>query len=1748
MNKQIFDNYYNSRFELAIVVNYDRTFNDDPTTRKSDILVLVRYLDKYPILKDLVTVRQIIEIDDERLNEEEVSIKNHIIHLYSKKITSKIIFMKNIYITQETSLVDVKTYLGGVINVFPIEIYLEIAENRKPIQNYISGMNEINLLVSEIVLGNLDGEETPIDDMLLKNIKAVDNVYCFNLYTINDYIDNIKQTRITFITQNDKKLGKLLHNFWTKIESSEIVKRLKDSKFSEDFIETNKALLEDYKKVIEQESEYNDMFWKVEIDDAVFKHIGIYFNSFILENKENKRERTLDIYSIFKFFELNQDIPFTRYSYGNQISQKIVKIYEDFYSIENIKYLDKWSTMLSYKDIPSNCVQWKGFYIDTELNKLEYDFILFNDFTYQIRFYQQKINLDNMETFLEYIKVTVLEKIKTILYSIGMSMVLNKLELGKNIYFIFSKLEINVVLNKELEIGKLQNILNKSNFLFDRESDLMSNEFVNLEFKKVNNYTRSDQIFKFINYYVTQNRLTEMNEMAPVIKQVMSKYNKNVMEATEILYSWIRRFVDLGSQQNKKIKISKNIGLDIVGKQLGNNICNFYMSNVIGLDDIYTFYYYLIILLNWSQNKENNRLYAQLLGKKVDDSVLHKLQAKKDEEGEVDVLGDIDFDALLEADEENATEEVADLVDRLSVHSDMSEESDAKGIDKQELEMPNEEEIFDELKPIVDGSSYYINRLKMMDKEVYDYKIDDKFGPYSRMAMPNDSRQPIVLSGRQMKKIVDKYGDDKNVYGGINQNVELYKKDYKKPSYDIKYRNLHYICPKVWCMLDQMPYYMTDLLETSGKGFIPATFIEDEVLKNPKNVVCPDCKNGIWDNGTRKGTLLIAQDNLKRQAYPGFFTGEKHPKGICMVTCFKTANQQKKIEECTGDKKVVKKEKKISNEKYILKGDKYGRCNYGRFCVLPSVLHEWMNRDFGNYKNERTVLDEYIGFLRAGILKDNENYYQSFEKTIQYLLRDFTFSKSTVEFRQHLVDKLKSNPDIRLIFKKCRKGSLYLYFEKDIENLYSYIINTISLQSKFILPILSYPGVLIENGINFFIIQEDNGKIYIDCEYFNFEYDESRLSANNMFIYSYSTGESYKKIFYEPIIRVQQRSKIVHITTDFIGVSKDSIFEDLFKYVKKECTQTEDPLITSAKVNKISEEEYFLAKTSSNKIIQSLSKLEEYQIIFQYVNTYNQTEGLILKEIESNKSYYIPFTPLEILDDIKILTVKKMIKLQSFSDTLKFLEDITEKANIPYSPYFYTVTTDELMKTGIYTLTGEWIPTLYIAETSDEPGKLRKWSIPKDIWVKEKILQDDRTVHGKDRDMKKFNYEKLRFELSKLVNKSDDFKTMIIQKMRNYKETNEIDVKTTVRDDLISEISEYLRNHIVTPGIIGEWNKKDIFNYCSNNEEIDQCNSSSMCTWNGKKNECRMIINPEWYWKFISRIVDEVLVNVNKRKEILDEYRKEMDIPENEIIFYNRDDIDQYLQKYDFNLENKKFIKHPLEHFDYSNPKQKIHDEIPDTTYTYNLPKYIRKLFDTYSSNSRVKMSDKLGLFFNSEKSSNYFFKTMDELIKLVYPAKKPFILSRIIIATQIRAYSEPDLLLERYKSLSESDSGEIYRRFVAMKSIEDLVEYVKLNSWASEIDLELISNYFIKSKIRFIIINDIGSIDRDNPFIYLSDHIKELTNDNIEQYRFVIFSKHKNLINMISKKDTGSPLFTVDEIPFLSVWLEGQREFESSL
>jgi hypothetical protein len=1769
MNNELFLQYHFARKNLLILVNYY-----DISTKKSTILVLCRNPEDYTNLSEVKTIRLLIRTVNENLTEQEVNLKNILI---SKNFTpsSDIHFIKNSIITQESSLIDLKKNIALFLfntlndNILDEQLYLEEWNTRRPMENYTSANKTLELDVANFNIEPIESDIVYIDDILLKNIPFEENILGINVFDIVKLLSAIVQTRDDLL-ENKKDLIKYLKTYWLKMPDDQINNIIRENKLTDDYIDEKLELIENFRILAQQEGAFNEILWKIDVEEGVnvLNKQDINFNGFILENKQNLLENSkkIDTYSIFKYFELNADIPFSRYSYGNQVANKIVKIYEDFYSVENLKYLEAWTRVSSYKDTPSNCIQWMGF-VNIDNTRLLYEIILFADGVYQVRLYQQKINLANISVLLEHLRNNFMLKIKNILLNSGIEFVLDPYVLGENIYFVFSKLEIEIELNKDILLAKLQNILNKSIYLFNKIPGLMANEFTNLEFKKVNNYTRTDQILKYITHFIIQGRLNpKTDDMTPLVKQLISKYKKNAQEAMEILQNWVSKFITIEDQEIKKTKISKSIGLEVIGKQVGSNIVSFYMSNVIQLDDINTFFYYISMMILLSQLDVNIRLYKSLIGKRVNEEIVAKVdEIKEQEQPALQLLEEpeIMFDPmeLLELEEEDkALEEgeeaidVQELIMGARENPVPEEEVAALQEEPQEAEEPQEPE--EEPEVNLNGASYYIRRLQQMDKEVYDYKIHPKFAPYSKKAMPNDSRQPIVLTNRQMDKIKERYGDDTDVYGGVDEEtkerVEAYEK-IKYPGYSIKYRNLHYICPKVWCMACQLPFYMRDLVN----AVIKYDAKKGESLANPSKVSCPVCGGGVWDKAKRPdGTLLIARDNLGRQLYPGFFSKEDHPKNLCMVACFKTPNQ--KLDECLDEDAPTKEIKKIKTEigqKNILKGDKYGICSYNRYCELPKNLHNWINSDYGDSKLTTKITDEFTSILRRGIQGPDDEYYHTFELSLKYLLGEKIATYNRGEFRNYLVQKLKDTPDIEHLFRKCRKGSYYLYFNKNIENYYNYLLNTISIQPRFILPLFGTPGILDQSGINFYILREENERIFLECEYLYNLYNDGL----NIFIYNHSLGDKYKKQYYEPIVLVQQKSGNINA---YRTMNNERVLNTLRDYLKQYCKAKEDPLISEIKRSSRNLlDNYFLDKESSKEIIKSIRKqTTEFQIMSQYVNEYNQTEGVKVKWIAINKNFYLPIQPIEILKNLPIVENKEFIKLKSLQDNVMFLNRISEVANIIYTPKFYTLNNNGLIS-GIYTNTGHWIPVPYVSLDSVrefldslEEIRLEEWKLIKDDWFDTQNQIDQRVIDRKQRDTKRYNYEKLRYELSKLVNSDMEFKEQILGFMRRYKTMLPIDEKNEIRKDLVGILSNYLRTHLVIPGIIGEWNLKDVFTYCRNNETMEQCNSSSMCKWSGDAT-CKMIVSPEWYWKYVSKIVDEILVNVNKKREIIDGYRKELEIPENEHLFYSKEEVDDYLEKYDYNLENKKFMYHPLEHFDFTNPRKILTDEYLQKRVIdklYKIPNYIKNLFIGKSSLLQKPVASvsapiisyepkDITIYISKESGSNYFFSNLDFLMKKLNVKTMPI---RAFLSDYIRKTKNPLELLDKYKSLVELD--EIYRKFGVFKTIKELADYVNEYSWGSLVDLELLAKGLSKHEIRFIILEDTNNPSNREVFIHLPKHLRGLTLENLDEYTYIVFIKHDNLYELVLKKNT--PIFKSSDLAFIVPWFESQTKFENRI
>lgn len=1781
MNNELFLNYHFSRKNLVIILNYY-----DFVLNKANLILLVREPTLLPNLSNVKNIKTLITLSDANLEELEVNLKNTLIAKNFSR-NSSITIIKNNIISQETSLIDTKKNIANFLSTLletPFldeQLYIEEWNTRRPMENYLSANKSLELDITKFAIEVYTSETTYIDDILLKNVeyateKEHGNILGINVFDIIKLLNAITQSRDDLLEKREE-LSLYLRKYWLRMPEEQIANIIRENSFSEDYLAEKLELLDNFDKLSKQEGEFNELLWNVNVGsvEELLNRQDINFNGFILENKENLLEnnKKLDTYSIFKYFELNENIPFSRYSYGNQINQKIVKIFENFYSIENLKFLEQWSKTISYKDTPNNCIQWMGFY-NLNNEKLLYELILFADGIYQIRLYQQKMNLKNIEKLLEYLRNNILLQIKTILSNIGINLILEPLELGRNIYFVFSKLEINLELNRDILLGRLQNVLGKSIFVFNKLPGQLSNEFTNLEFKKVNNFTRTDQVLKYITHYIIQGRINpKTDDMTPLVKQLMTKYRKNVKDCLELINNWVSKFMSF-DEPFKKSRMSKSLGLELIGKQMGSNSVSFYMTNVTELEDINTFFYYISMLLLLSQTEENNALYKKLIGVRLNEKLVEKVAEQKEQEEEnlADLYAQLESERLLEEGEKPVEEEGGLMFDPMELLEIAEQEKEASqteagsvgepemdildlimGVREQPIEeaeagkkqkegaevsalanveAPIEEEAEEEPEPIINGASYYIRRLQQMDKEVYDYKIDSKFKPYSKKAMPNDSRQPIIITNRQMNKILERYGDDKNVLGGIHPESPAYA-DYK-PSYSIKYRNLHYICPKVWCMYDQMPFYLSDLIGAkvgyNDKG---------EYLINPNETTCPICHKGVWDKSKRPdGSLLIAQDNLGRQPYPGFFPADQHPKNLCMVACFKRPNQ--KLDECLEKEGqvVASPKKKImikQNEKNILKGDKYGNCSFDRYCECPKQLHNWLNSEYGESKLTTKITDGYTGILRRGVLEQNDEYYHSFEKTLKYLLGESTNKLSKNDFRKYLVNKLKETYNIEDIFRKCRKGSLYLYFDKNIDNYYNYVLNTMTLQPKFILPLFGSPNVLNENGVNFYVIREENEKIYLECEYLH---DSIYKNGIHMFIYTHSIGATYKKTYYEPLVLVQHKLGTIYT---YRSITNMRIVKDLWKYAENNCREKEDPWISQMKRSR-NFDDYFIDKQSSKVILNNLKQISsEFLIISQYVNEYNQTEGLIIKWIPAGENFYLPIQPITILDNIAIIENKKLIKIHNLDITIGFLNELSEKAGILYTPQFYTENDNGLIS-GVITITGNWIPTLYIAKDVVNVliVGLNRWNITRDDWFETKPQVDSRVINRKFRDTRRYNYEKLRYELSGLVNRDEEFKEQILDFMRRYKPSLEISEKTKIRADLTNLLSNYLRTNLVVPGVIGNWNVKDIFNYCPNNETLEKCNASSMCVW--KTEKCRFVVNPEWYWKYVSKITDELLVNINKKYEIIQEYRKELSIPENEILFFSKEELDDYLEKYDFNLENKKYLYHPLEHFNYSNPKKVLTEEYLQKRIvekTYKIPTYLKELFVS-KVNPKYPIKD-LNTYVSKESNNNYFFSNIEYLLRKLEIKSIPI---RDLLAKKIRLYKNPLELLEKYKRMAELD--DIYSKFNLFKTVEALADYVRENSWASLVDLELLANILSSQKIRFIIIEDTKNPSNREIFVHLPDHLRGMTKENLNEYTFVVFMKHDYIFELVQKKD--NPIFSANELEFINAWLESQVKFETRI
>jgi hypothetical protein len=215
---------------------------------------------------------------------------------------------------------------------------------------------------------------------------------------------------------------------------------------------------------------------------------------------------------------------------------------------------------------------------------------------------------------------------------------------------------------------------------------------------------------------------------------------------------------------------------------------------------------------------------------------------------------------------------------------------------------------------------YYIERLKLADPDLFDYKHPTDRGYVSHCAA-NENRQPIVLDSdeyREMHSIYDEDDDlefieypenprsskfqkkqpnkEENAAGkldGRNFPSEIEKETITLVKYGSKTKRIHYyFCPRLFCIRDRLMVRYKDFKATKDRKGVP----------KPPNT-CPFCKGTLVDPNISKETdrdpnSTILQRKVgpgsdsERKIYIGFLGTKKNPSGMSLPCCFSDASDR----------------------------------------------------------------------------------------------------------------------------------------------------------------------------------------------------------------------------------------------------------------------------------------------------------------------------------------------------------------------------------------------------------------------------------------------------------------------------------------------------------------------------------------------------------------------------------------------------------------------------------------------------------------------------------------------------------------------------------------------------------------------------------------------------------------------------------------------------------------------------------------
>ena len=642
----------------------------------------------------------------------------------------------------------------------------------------------------------------------------------------------------------------------------------------------------------------------------------------------------------------------------------------------------------------------------------------------------------------------------------------------------------------------------------------------------------------------------------------------------------------------------------------------------------------------------------------------------------------------------------------------------------------------------------------------------------------------------------------------------------------------------------------------------------------------------------------------KEHMYIGFLTKGNNPSGLCMPCCFKkdqflAANKSKRdyFLKCTGFKSdSVKIEKKSLGDKlYILQDT--NKVQEDRFVFLPKYLDIFFNTMLNKTKTIKNhyLLNSKTGYFFKYTIKSDKYYFLNAIST--------TFDLDIDTIKSKVINYLQNDKD-NLMFTYLGNGDIRTQF-KDKENYINFINNNNYLEIEILGDILTMPGVLTKNGVNFIVldkktkvikkvlekdkIREDYVIMCMNIENNDKYYDETR---DNIIIIR--DDKYYFPIFM--VLKDEKKQKNISLVKTFNYDNKDSqnVINHLLKYHKLNCDR--DIL------DGISDRSLLICK----QIIKMLDQLNTiYKPILQIVDDrfkcrYIQLKNKTLISCKpSGIDYNIPIT------DIKNLNFKNLL---NFDKTIKNLTEISKisKEQIPCKPigvYFDRKNNDKVHVISVITSDYQSVPingdniSLKTLKKMNFIIENKPFNDIIDLEISkgdDNFRLDDRILSVNDKNFNSEAYQLYRLELSNYLENNSELKKKIIKLIIDPKKTKKdknFQLKKLLYKETSSKLYKILISiqkggsvkHIVkqiggtkNDVLVHLYNKnKQLEKYtidntreiCKLNKDEDSCSNNPHCNWKNKN--CVQAMTEEMIIEFTNKAVEELIQNELDAKEIL---------------------------------------------------------------------------------------------------------------------------------------------------------------------------------------------------------------------------------------------------------------------------------------